>query len=93
MTVSDKERETIPLRDGIIAEVIVEASKAGIILSEMSKESAKKYIKAIKLGPDVKGVKEGDLLICNQFELLPAKINIDETHWLLPESVVLAVKR
>lgn len=82
-----------PLRDYIIAELEVKASKAGIILSEAAKENAEHTLKAIKCGPDVKGVKAGDTLLVNPFDFVPQKVKLDEEHYLFPESVVIAVRR
>ena len=82
-----------PLRDYIIAELEVKASKAGIILSESAKENAEHTLKAVKCGPDVKGVKAGDTLLVNPFDFVPQKVKLDEEHYLFPESVVIAVRR
>lgn len=83
-----------PLRDYIIAELEVKASKAGIILSEAAKENAEHTLKAVKCGPDVKGVKVGDTLLVNPFEFAPQKVKFfDDEHYLFPESVVIAVRR
>ena len=82
-----------PLRDYIIAELEVKASKAGIILSEAAKENAEHTLKAVKSGPDVKGVKAGDTLLVNPFEFVPQKVKLDDEHYLFPESVVIAVRR
>lgn len=82
-----------PLRDYIIAELEVKASKAGIILSETAKENAEHTLKAVKCGPDVKGVKAGDTLLVNPFDFVPQKVKLDEEHYLFPESVVIAVRR
>lgn len=82
-----------PLRNYIIAELEVKASKAGIILSEAAKENAEHTLKAIKCGPDVKGIITGDTLLVNPFEFVPQKVKLDEEHYLFPESVVIAVKR
>ncbi len=82
-----------PLRDYIIAELEVKASKAGIILSETAKENAEHTLKAVKCGPDVKGVESGDTLLVNPFDFVPQKVKLDEEHYLFPESVVIAVRR
>ena len=82
-----------PLRDYIIAELEVKASKAGIILSEAAKENAEHTLKAVKCGPDVKGVKAGDTLLVNTFEFVPQKVKLDDEHYLFPEAVVIAVRR
>lgn len=82
-----------PLRDYIIAELEVKASKAGIILSETAKENAEHILKAVKCGPDVKGVKAGDTLMVNPFDFMPQKVKLDDEHYLFPESVVIAVRR
>ncbi len=82
-----------PLRDYIIAEVEVKASKAGIILSETAKENAEHTLKAVKCGPDVKGVKAGDTLMVNPFDFMSQKVKFDSEHYLFPESVVIAVRR
>lgn len=83
----------VPLRDSIIAEVVVPASKAGIILSDTAKENASKHLKAVKLGPDIKGIKLDDELMVNPFDFMSQKINISEDYVLVPESVIVAVKR
>lgn len=83
----------IPLRDSIITEVVVSASKSGIILSDTAKENASKHLKAVKLGPDVKGVELDDELIVNPFNFISQKITVSEDYVLIPESVIVAVKR
>lgn len=82
-----------PLRDYIIAELEVKASKAGIILSETAKENAEHTLKAVKCGPDVKGVKAGDTLLVSPFDFVPQKVKLDNEHYLFPESVVIAIRR
>lgn len=82
-----------PLRDYITAELIVKASKAGIILSETAKENAEYTLKAVKCGPDVKGVKAGDTLMVNPFDFMSQKVKFDNEHYFFPESVVIAIRR
>lgn len=74
-----------PLRDYIIAELEVKASN----------ENDEQTLKAIKCGPDVKGIKAGDTLLVNpfEFEFVPRKIKFDDEHYIFPESVVIAVRR
>jgi len=83
----------VPLRDSIIAEIVIPASKSGILLSDTVKENASKHLKAVKFGPDVKGIKLNDELIVNSFDFMGQKINISEDYVLVPESVIVAVKR
>ena len=74
----------VPLRDSIIAEDVITAT---------AKENALKHLKAVKLGPDVKGIKLDDELMINPFDFMVQKIDISEDYVLVPESVIVAVKR
>jgi len=81
-----------PLRDYILCKIVVEATKAGIILSDEAKANAShKYLFACKLGPDVKSVHIDDKLMVHPLEVMSEKISVDEEHWLIPESAVVAV--
>lgn len=82
-----------PLRDYIIAELEVKASKAGIILAEAAKDNAEHTLKAVKCGPDVKGVKAGDTLLVNPCDFISQKIKLDDEHYLFSESVVIAIRQ
>lgn len=84
--------DTLPLRDSIIAET-VDTSTSKIILPDSVKDNMKHVLVAKKLGPDVKYVKEGDVLCVNPYEFPAGKIKIDDNHYLFSEQLVIAVKR
>jgi len=85
--------ETTPLRDYIIAEIVIQATKSGIILSDNAKENAAHVLTAVKVGPDVKDVKVGDVLMVHPYNYQGEKLRLSDSHVLFPESVVIAVKR
>lgn len=83
----------IPLRDSILCEIIVKASKAGIILSNEAKENVEHTLIVVKIGPDVKQVQVKDVLLVNPYEFMNNKIRLDDNYLLVPEAAVIAVKR
>lgn len=83
----------VPLRDSIICEITVKASKAGIILSNEAKENVEHILTAVRIGPDVKQVQIKDVLLVNPYEFMNNKIRLDDDHLLISETVVIAVKR
>lgn len=85
--------ETTPLRDYIIAEIVIQATKSGIILSENAKENAAHTLTAVKVGPDVKDVKVGDVLMVHPYSFHGERLQLSDSYVMLPESVVIAVKR
>lgn len=82
-----------PLRDSVIAKIEVKASKVGIILSDTAKENSEHILKAVKVGPDTKYVQEGDILLVNPYEFMNNKLKLDDEHYVLSESAIIAVKR
>lgn len=85
--------KVIPLRNSVIAKIEVKASKAGIILSDEAKENSEHVLKTVKVGTDVKYVKQGDILLVNPFEFVNNKIKLDDEHYIFSEDVIIAVKR
>lgn len=85
--------EIIPLRDNILLKMEVEANKAGIILSDEAKENSKHTLKAVKVGPECKGVCTGDEVLVNTLEFMGTKLRLDDEHVIASEAVVVAVKR
>lgn len=85
--------DIIPLRDSVICEITVKASKAGIILSSEAKENAEHVLTAVKVGPDVKQVQVKDILLVNPYEFMNNKTRLDDDHLLISEAAVIAVKR
>lgn len=85
--------ELIPTRNYILCEIIVEASKAGIILSEVAKENAKHKVVALKVGPLVETVKTGDELVLNPYEFINNKVKLNDDLVLISEDAVVCVKR
>lgn len=88
MTVED----SLPLRDYIIAEN-VDTSNSKIILPDSVKNNMKHVLVARKLGPDVKYVKEGDILCVHPYDFMPNKVMLGDKHMLFSEQLVIAVKR
>ncbi len=86
-------REVMPLCDSVIAKIEVKASKAGIILSDTAKENSEYILKAVKVGPDSKYVQEGDILFVNPYEFMNNKLKLDDEHYVISESAIIAVKR
>lgn len=86
-------KEIMPLRDTVIAKIEVKASKAGIILSDAAKENSEHVFKAVKIGPDVKYVQKGDILLVNPYEFMNNKIKLDDEHYIISELAIIAVKR
>lgn len=85
--------ELIPTRNYILCEIIIEASKSGIILSEVAKENAKHKVIALKVGPSVETVMPGDALILNPYEFINNKVKLDEDKMIISEDAVVCVKR
>lgn len=85
--------DIIPLRDSVICEITVKASKAGIILSNEAKENAEHILTVVKVGPDVKQVQVKDILLVNPYEFMNNKIRLDDDYLLISEAAVIAVKR
>lgn len=53
----------------------------------------KHVLVARKLGPDVKYVKEGDILCVHPYDFMPNKVMLGDKHMLFSEQLVIAVKR
>ena len=85
--------EIMPLRDAVIAKIEVKASKVGIVLSDSAKENSEHILRAVKTGPDVKYVQEKDILLVNPYEFMNNKIKLDNEHYIILESTIIAVKR
>ena len=92
MEKKDDINDILPLRDSIIAES-VDTSNSKIILPDSVKDSMKHVLVAKRLGPDVKYVKEGDVLCVDPYNFMNNKIKLEDNYYLFSEELVIAVKR
>lgn len=79
-------------RNNILCRIVVEASKAGIILSEVAKENAKHKLVALKVGPLVESVMIDDEVIVNPYEAINNRVKLSDDLIIISEDSVVCVK-
>lgn len=82
-----------PLRDMLLVKLETAASKSGLVLSDSAKESLEHTLIALRCGPDVSSVKEGDILLVNTLDFMGVKLKVTEDTYIIPETTVVAVER
>jgi co-chaperonin GroES (HSP10) len=86
-------KKCIPLRNNILCEVVVEATKSGIILADNNESMASKTLRAVSVGPTVEEVQIGDTVLVNPLDVMQQKVIVTKDLWIIPESAVMAVSR
>jgi len=83
----------IPLRNNVLCEVVVEATKSGIILADNNENMTSKTLRAMAIGPTVMEVRVGDTVLVNPFDVMQQKVVVTKDLWIIPESAIMAVTR
>lgn len=86
-------KKVVPVGDNVLVKVEVAASKSGILLSDSAKETSERTLVAVRCGPDVKHVHEGDLLTVNMLDFRGELVHVTDDFVLVPERVVVAIER